>query len=403
MGLEHEFFLVDESGVISDRADEFLALCRERAEDAGISPGGFLPECARHMVEINTPPARSFEGLSAEYLENLALALAAGRDLRLRLYPLATYPLPVEPRIRDETRYEIQAQAVGRERFLHAARCAGVHLHLEVEPGKVDRRVGVSYGSTGAAREELVNAYNLGVALDAALVALSRSCPFYEGHATGIANRTCYYRSDAELAPQGVYALLEPVGGLPPYAESTEDLVAAQFARLHAWLEVLDAAGVSRKRFFEEGGGLLFSSSWNPVRLNAHGTVELRGIDSNYPSTVLAICALAKGAADRVRREGMTVVPEEGQRAFEVTDGVLVVPDHGYMKGELFREAATHGVGSPVVAAYLDSVLGFCGDAGVLAAFMDGDAYRSVERDLLRDFPAISSEGYEANEDRILR
>ncbi|WP_207955944.1 hypothetical protein [Rubrobacter marinus] len=149
---------------------------------------------------------------------------------------------------------------------------------------------------------------------------------------------------------------------------------------------------MSRELFFEEGGGLLASSAWNPVRLNAHGTVELRGIDSTYPRTVLAISALAKGVADRVRREGLAVVPEEGRRVFEVVDGALLVPDHAYMKGELFRAAATGGVESPAVAAYLDSVLGFCGDPAAAEALKEGDRYRSVERDLLRNFSSTPSE-----------
>lgn len=383
---------MDEGGILSDRADEFLALCRERAEGAGLRPDGFLPECAKHMVEVNTPPARSPGELGEAYLGNLGLALGAGRELGLRLYPLATYPLRVEPSMRHEERYEMQARAVGRERFLHAGRCAGVHLHLEVEPGTVDGRAAVSYGSTEAAREELLGVYNLGVALDAALVVLSRSCPFYDGRATGLANRACLYRGDEELAPHGVYASLQAVGGLRPYATSTEGLVADQFDRLHAWLGVLDGAGVRREVFYREGGGLLSSSSWNPVRLNGHGTVELRGIDSTYPSTVLAVCALAKGAADRVRREALEVVPEEGRRAFEVRGGTLCVPDHGYMKGELFREAATRGVESPAVVAYLDSVLGFCGQPEVLAALKEGEHYRTVERDLLRRFPPTLSE-----------
>lgn len=392
VGLEQEFFLVDEAGALSDRADDLLALCREHAEDSGRNPSNFLPECARHMVEVNTSPARSIGELSEEYLDNLSLALGAGRELGLRLYPLATYPLPVEPTMRDKTRYKIQSRAVGRERFLHAGRCAGVHMHLEVEPGIVDGRVGVSYASTAAAREELLNAYNLGIALDVTSLALSRSCPFYEGRSTGLANRTCYYRGDAEFAPQGVYAFLERVGGLPPYATNTQDLVEDQFARFHSWLAAFDRAGVSRDLFYEEGGGLLSSSSWNPVRLNTHGTVELRGIDSTIPSVVLAICTLVKHAADRVRREELKVSPEEGRRIMEVADGALLVPDFGYMKGELFREAATGGVESPAVVAYLDSVLDFCGDEEIAGAFKDGDRYRSVERDLLHGVPSTISE-----------
>ena len=135
VGLEQEFFLVDEDGVLSNRADEFLTRCREAAVAAGRDPGSYAPECARSMVEINTPPVYTFDELSREYLASLELALDAGRDLGLRLYPLATYPLGVEPNLRDEPHYQLQASAVGRERFANAGRCAGVHLHLEVAEG----------------------------------------------------------------------------------------------------------------------------------------------------------------------------------------------------------------------------------------------------------------------------
>jgi hypothetical protein len=283
VGLEQEFFLVDEDGVLSNRADEFLIWCREAAKTAGRDPDSYAPECARSMVEINTPPVYSLAELSREYLTNLELALDTGRELGLRLYPLATYPLRVDPAIRDEPHYRIQARAVGHERFLHAGRCAGVHLHLEVAKGTIDPQTALSYGSEKDAREELLNLYNLTTAFDAALIALTRSCPFYEGIADGTAARTALYRGDPDLAPHGLYARLQEVGGLLPYAISTEELIEQQFSRYHAWLEALDRAGVERRLFFEMGGALLEASSWNPVRINRQGTEELRDIDSNYP------------------------------------------------------------------------------------------------------------------------
>jgi gamma-glutamyl:cysteine ligase YbdK (ATP-grasp superfamily) len=388
VGLEQEFFLADEDGNLSNRADEFLARCREAAEAAGRDPESYAPECARSMIEINTPPVYSLDELSREYLANLELALDAGRELGLRLYPLATYPLHVEPVMRDEPHYQLQACAVGRERFSHAGRCAGMHLHLEVARGTVDPLAGVSYGSEKAAREELLNLYNLATAFDAALIALTRSCPFYEGIADGTAARTSLYRGDPYLAPHGLYARLQEVGGLLPYATSAERLVEQQFARYHAWLETLDRAGVRRRLFFEVGGALLEASSWNPVRLNPHGTVELRGIDSNYPETVLAISALLSGAADRVRREGLTVLPRENLRVFEVVGKTLFVPDFEYLNGELFHAAMREGNQSPEVVSYLDSVLWFSG-AGKESGFealRAGGRYRTTEAGILRSF-----------------
>lgn len=122
IGLEQEFFLVGAAGVPSGRADEFLALCRETAWEEGLNTETFVGQCTGSMVEINTLPARTVANLAESYLAGLDLALRAGREFYIRLYPLATYPLPLTPTLRDEPGYELQARTIGRGRFLHAAR-----------------------------------------------------------------------------------------------------------------------------------------------------------------------------------------------------------------------------------------------------------------------------------------
>ena len=96
-GLEQEFFLIEESGLSSQRADEFLEHCRETAG----SPACFTPEFVKGLLEVNTQPVHTLAELERNYVENLGLALGAPLTLRLRLYPLGTYPLPLEPVIRD--------------------------------------------------------------------------------------------------------------------------------------------------------------------------------------------------------------------------------------------------------------------------------------------------------------
>jgi carboxylate-amine ligase len=124
VGLEQEFCVVDEGGILSNSADEFLAGCWEAAKQAGEDSACFAPEVLLNMVEVNVPPARSLAEFSREYLKNLELTIEAGRSMDLRLYPLATYPLPVTPALRDEPHYRLQACTVGQERFSHAGRCA---------------------------------------------------------------------------------------------------------------------------------------------------------------------------------------------------------------------------------------------------------------------------------------
>ena len=359
-GLEQEFFLVENSGHPSERADEFLERCREATEAESGGPACFAPEFVLGLVEVNTPPVDTIYDLEREYAQNLRLALRTARSLGLRLYPLGTYPLPLEPVVRDGLDYRVQVNTVGPERFVDAGRCAGTHLHVELPAGSVDEGAGISATASAAAREEVSNTYNLATALDPALVALTRSCPFFEGKKTGLAVRTVHYRGSAIFGWNGVYKDLPQVGALQPYAEDAEHLIHQQFERYKSWLSAMDRAGVER-RYFAEAGGDLLRPAWNPVRLNRHGTLELRGMDSNYPGVTLTAVAMILGAAERVRRDCLQVLPDEEVSAFEVTGGVLRVPAFGRLDGNLLHAAVTGGASDASVTAYLDSILEFAG------------------------------------------
>ena len=354
VGLEQEFFLVEESGLPSQRADEFLDRCRKEAKPD--VPMCFAPEFVKGLVEVNAPPVRTLADLEREYAENLRLAVGAARALGLRLYPLGTYPLPLVPFVRDGLDYRVQVGTVGPERFVDAGRCAGTHLHLELPAGTVDADVGLVAGAPADARDEVLNLHNLATALDPALVALTRSCPYYEGRATGLAVRTVHYRGSATFGWEEVYTDLPQVGALLPYADDAEHLVRQQFDRYRAWLAAMDRAGLGRHLFVEAGGDLL-RPAWNPVRLNRQGTLELRGMDSNFPEVTLTVAALILGAADRVRRDNLEVVPDESVDTFELDRGTLRVPGFGVLGGELLYAAATGGVEDPGVVAYLDSIM----------------------------------------------
>jgi gamma-glutamyl:cysteine ligase YbdK (ATP-grasp superfamily) len=194
IGLEQEFFLVNRTGALCDLADRFLRRCWDAAETEGLDPRCFKTECAKGLVEITTPPSSGFDDLTRNYLNNLNLALEVASELGLGLYPLDTYPLPIRPEVRDDPSYRLQARIIGHERFLHAGRCAGTHLHLELPAGSVWPDMKTALDAPVAVQEEFLDLYNFATALDPALVALTRACPFYEGRAGGFAARTVYYR-----------------------------------------------------------------------------------------------------------------------------------------------------------------------------------------------------------------
>ncbi|PSM48237.1 glutamate--cysteine ligase [Chroococcidiopsis sp. CCALA 051] len=396
LGFEQEFFLVDRTGAISHRADEFLSRCQAIATEKGSNPDCFAPEWVKHIVEINTNPVNSVTELTQEYFSNLQIAIQAGQELDLRLYPLSTYPLHVMPIIRNKLWYHVQLRTVGYDRFLHAGRCTGTHLHLEVEPGAIDPRIGVSYDATLAAKAEILNLFNLATAFDAALIALSRACPFYEGRGMNVSAHTVHYRGRNIFGWEGVYTNLQAVGGLQPYVHSVEELVELQFGRYHAWLEAMDRAGVERHLFYEAGGSML-KTAWNRVRLNKIGTIELRGTDSNYPDRILAIATLVSNAAARVRRENLTVRPKAGVKTFQLNGDRLEVPEFEYLDNDLLYAAVTEGVKNCEVKDYLDSLFEFATQDGeninLLTKFRsDLGEYETTEAELLQEFPTSTGE-----------
>ena len=340
------------------------------------------------LVEITTPPSHGVEEITSHYLSNLELALGVASELGLAGYPLGTYPLPISPLIRDDPAYRVKASTIGQERFSHAGRCAGAHLHLEVPLGTVWPDVKAALDAPLAAQRELLDLYNLATALDPALVTLTRACPFYEGEVDGFAARTVHYRSI--LGFDGLYTGLGKVGGLTAYASRVEDLPDQQRARYGAWFKAMDLAGVER-RLFAQAGGNLHRASWNPVRLSHHGTVEIRTMDANFPEMVLAVCALILGAVERIRRERLEVRPSRGIFTVEPEGDLLRVPIFSYLSGELLLAAVTGGVQDRRVEAYVDSFVRFASpyleDSELVGPLEASSGYETTEHEILASFP----------------
>ena len=402
LGLEQEFFIVDPEGFLSHRADEFLASCDRLAQQRNRSGDCFAPEFVKSIVEINTVPVNNFAELTAEYLDLLEILLSAAKELELRVYPLSTYPLYATPVMRNKPNYHLQVRTVGAGRFDNAAKCTGTHIHLDLPDDVVDRQIGIAYNSAPEARARVLSIYNLAIAFDAAIVSLSRACPFYEGKVAGKAMRTIHYRGSKRFAWEGVYTNLQSVGGLMPYAETVEDLTQQLFNRYHSWLQAMDLAGVDRQIFLNSGGELL-TAGWNPVRLNAIGTVELRNSDSNYPRIILALVALVSEAANRVRRENITVKPKAGCKWFELQGQELNVPEFDYLNQELLYAAVTEGIKNTAVKDYLDSILEFsCQDDSEVGHYLTRfkttlGEYTTTEAELLDKFPTNTGTISQAN------
>src|SRR3712207_8750113 len=100
----------------------------------------------------------------------------------------------------------------------------------------------------------------------------------------------------------------------------------------------MDWAGVDR-RLFASTRSNLHRASWNPVRLNYHGTVEIRSMDANFPEVILAVCALICGAVDRLRREHLRAWPTRQVRTIELDRDELLAPHLSYLTDQLLGAA----------------------------------------------------------------
>ena len=341
----------------------------------------------KNLVEVVTPPSSGLQDLADSYLSNLNLALKVASEFGLALYPLGTYPLPINPVVRDDPGYSVQASTIGHDRFLSGGRCAGTHLHIELPASTVWPDVKAALDAPSASREELLGLYNLATALDPALVALTRACPFYEGRMDGFASRTVHYRGIFGF--DGLYANLQEVGALSDYATRVEELVDQERARYEAWFAAMDLAGVERRHFALTGADL-HRASWNPVRLTHHGTLEIRSIDSNLPEVILQVCALICGAVERVRSQRLKVMPSRGVRTVELEGDLLLVPDFTYLSGELLGAAASLGVEDPRIESYVDSLVRFASAYGEwwkgIPPLGSSGSYRTTESWLLESY-----------------
>jgi hypothetical protein len=129
--------------------------------------------------------------------------------------------------------------------------------------------------------------------------------------------------------------------------------------------------------------------------LSHHGTVEIRSMDANFPEMVLAVCALIRGAAERIRHERLEVRPSRGVLALEPDGDLLHVPTFSYLNGELLGAAVTCGVQDQRVEAYVDSVIRFASpyleSPELVEPLGSTGSYRTTEREILASFPDLGA------------
>lgn len=354
VGMEMEMMTLDNEGKIIHKADEIIKLTKIINKKCDI-----VKECTKNIVEFGVFPNVKVQNTGVNLLDNLADALEACERLDVRLLPLATYPGKFNPIIREDEKYNIQKKIFGEKRFEIAGRCVGFHYHYEMPKGVFDRKKKfIKEMVRSKNKEAMLHTYNLMIAADPVLTTFTQSSPFYQGKFYGKDSRLLWYRGGQKLNfMDGMYAKYQMLGGLQPYKQTGTDLIQTINRKWDKWDKITKKAGAP-DNFMKIYKSKLIPM-WNPVKVNAHGTLEQRGMDMNHPKYLLGVAVLMKFLLRAVTEDFIIVLPSDIgiDEPFKIEGNIMYVPPHTHVRNFLQYESAYKGYESKELRKYIKKFL----------------------------------------------
>lgn len=354
-GFEVELFTIDKKGRIVNGADILL---KKAKSDKNLT---IKKEISHNLIEIASYPDNNIPGTMDNLLAELQYVTEIARQENILLCPLSLYPGSFIPSMRHDLRYEIKKSIFGVQRYKIEGRCAGFHCHYTLPRGIFDYELRVLKILTRSKiKDSFVNSYNLLIAADPALTCFMQSSPFYQGRHIGKDSRVIMYRGGEALnSPNGLYANMEEFGGLPHYKLTALDIIDIIKTRFEKWKSYIKSLGLNIK-VLSLYGSILYTT-WGPVRISPHGTLEQRGMDMNHPIYIAGIGAIIKHVLKKLQEEFYAVVPSEIgiKEPFKVEGDIIYVPPFPYVSNELQRLSAYKGLESDAVHNYCKRFLKF--------------------------------------------
>lgn len=358
IGFETEFFVIDKkTGLPAPGTD---AIIKKANEKSGGKPHTIIYEVAEEMIEMGSYPNVDGTDTMKSLLENLKLMAYAADEAGYAILPLATYPGKFTPTMRKTPKYNMLKKLFGKKRFLAWGRCTGYHCHYALPFGVFDAKSLDLKDSTGTENQEnLVQAYNFLIALDPVLTTFMQSSPFYQGRHIAKDTRAVLFRADTELGggkeALGTHPLL---GVMPPYVHTATDIKHLTEMRAAEWLRWTAEKGISEKSAlapFRSNLGI----NWSPVRVNAHGTFEQRGMDINRLPILLSVSILMQTLLKPIQEGFVKVVPHDSAKSqpFAFENGTVYIPPDTYVRKTLQKQSVYEGLESDEVYAYCKRAL----------------------------------------------
>ncbi|MBR9698959.1 hypothetical protein GOV09_00695 [Candidatus Woesearchaeota archaeon] len=349
-GMEVEFFLLNHKGYAQKKADEFIALANKKHPELGMRP-----EAGKSMIELGSYPTVNVLDSFIDLMEKIKTSIELADKHNLVLYPLGTYPGKIKPEVTDKRWYLEQEKILGTENYLNATLCCGFHYHYTLPRGVFDQRKKFPKESKNSKLSKaMIDSYNLAIAFDPATSVLLQSSPFAEGKYLAKDSRMLMYRGGKKLGyMKGKYSRYQGLGGLPPYKQTLGDLIFSLQGRQDKWKSLMHANKLEPSWLIKKTNILRFT--WNPVKINPLGTLELRGMDMNHPKYIMALASLMKFVFREIYRMNYIVVPSDigKHEPFKVEGNIIHVPPHTYVRNTLQKEAAYRGLSSKTILSYV--------------------------------------------------
>jgi gamma-glutamyl:cysteine ligase YbdK (ATP-grasp superfamily) len=353
-GIEFELFTLDEQGYMTNGADRLIKRVKNEYPDIEIKR-----ECAKNMIEITTPPREEVPHAMQTALEDYERVIQCAEKEKLILYSYGTYPGAFTPEFHSGKRYTDKEKIIGKQRFTIAGRCIGLHIHYSLPWGVFDslERI-IKPLIRSKNKESMVNIYNLCIAMDPALTTFAQSSPFYQGEKLGKDARMIAYRGGKELDyPQGLYANLPQFGALPNYKSTNTDILHVIGERFNEWTDLVKQ--FTQNVIILSKHGSILDNTWNPVKINAHGTMEVRGMDMNHPDIIIALAICIKYIIKAVQEKYIKVIPSDTgiEAPFKKEGNKIFIPPDSYVQNELQRKSAYNGLKDDAIYTYCNGFL----------------------------------------------
>ena len=355
-GIELEFFLLDRYGNTVNTADRVLGFLKRK----NLKNIAVRKECGKSMIELISFPHRSHRHLFSDFFKDLESVLYETNVNDLNLFCLGTYPGKNSNIMRSDKRYISQEKVLGNDQFRNAGKCCGFHYHYTLPRNTFDHNTFFfNPDISSSKKKKILNLYNLFIALDPAISTFMQSSPYYEGKLVGKDSRIIMYRGEKIFdKSDSVYKHIPQYGNLNNYQTNYESLLSNIKSRADNWMNVLKENNLSFKDFAKKKVSYL-DTSWKPVKISMHGTIESRGADMNRISNVVALSSLLTTFFRYLQNNKVNIVPSKigNTKPFFMDGKNIYVPEFQVLRDSLLKKSALYGLESKEVYRYCKSLI----------------------------------------------